>query len=285
MLIKFRCPNCKQKYESEEEYLGQFIECPNCSHQFTVEKMEEILTALPVAEPIPTSEESKIKSYSHNKIKIIIAVSILLIGIVSGALVLYFSSDLYRYQTAKKQGIQFSSDYKILLQCNNTNITECIIPDGVTTIGNNAFNGCANLRSVTIPDSVTVIGNGAFYKCEALQNLIIPEGVTEIGDRAFTWCSNLQSVTIPNRITEIGEGVFSGCKKLQSVTIPNSVTVIGDNAFSGCASLQNVIIGNSVTTIGELAFASCKNLKKVRVPKNCEIDFFAFPDSCRVIGY
>ena len=107
-----------------------------------------------------------------------------------------------------------------------------IIPDSVTSIGDNAFSGCKFLQSVTIPDSVTSIGDWAFYGCSSLQSVTIPDSVTSIGDRAFGSCESLQSVTIPDSVTSIGNFAFAGCSSLQSVTIPDSVTNIGNCVFA-----------------------------------------------------
>ena len=63
--------------------------------------------------------------------------------------------------------------------------SEYAIPDGVTTIGDNAFFSCDFLTSVTIPDSVTTIGARAFYLCEGMTSIPIPDSVTKIGDKAF----------------------------------------------------------------------------------------------------
>lgn len=74
------------------------------------------------------------------------------------------------------------------------------IPDGVTYIGYNAFNGCTSLASVTIPGSVTSIEYKAFYKCTNLTSVTIPDGVTSIGGNAFTDCTSLTSIEIPDGV-------------------------------------------------------------------------------------
>ena len=121
----------------------------------------------------------------------------------------------------------------------NTEITNLIIPNSVTSIGSYAFRGCSGLTSVTIGNSVTSIGYSA-----------------------FSGCSGLTSVTIPNSVTSIGTSAFYGCSGLTSITIPNSVTSIGSYAFNGCSGLTSVTIGNSVTSIGSYAF-DCENLATV----------------------
>ena len=118
------------------------------------------------------------------------------------------------------------------------NCVNYIIPNSVTSIGDEAFGGCESLQSITIPNSVKSIGNMAFSGCESLQSITIPNSVTSIGDDAFRWCKSLQSVTIPNSVTSIGNGAFSSCDSLQSVTIPNSVTNIGHDAFWNCTHLD-----------------------------------------------
>ena len=91
------------------------------------------------------------------------------------------------------------------------NIKRIIIGDGVTTIGEFAFDDCSALTSVTIPNSVTTIRSIAFVDCSALTSVTIPNSVTTIGGGAFYNCSSLTSVTIPNSVTEIGGGAFEKC--------------------------------------------------------------------------
>ena len=147
-------------------------------------------------------------------------------------------------------------------------LSSVIIPDGVTSIGNNAFNGCYALSSVIIPDSVTNIGQAAFNGCYALSSITIPDSVRSIGDKAFQSCYSLSSITIPNSVTTIKGGAFSGCASLSSVIIPNSVTSIGDNAFNGCYSLSSITIPNSVTNIGQAAFNGCYALSSITIPNS-----------------
>ena len=144
-------------------------------------------------------------------------------------------------------------------------LTSITIPNSVTSIGDYAFKNCSGLTSITIPNSVTSIGDYAFYGCSGLTSVTIGSGVTSIGSWAFAGCSGLTSITIPNSVTSIGNSTFEGCKGLTSVTIPNSVMSIGNYAFSGCSGLTSVTIPNSVTSIGNYAFSGCSALTSVTI--------------------
>ena len=123
---------------------------------------------------------------------------------------------------------------------NNSNVKKVVIEDGVTSIGNSAFNECISLTSITIPDSVTSIGTYAFSGCRSLTSITIPDSVTSIGASAFNSCSGLTSITIPDSVTSIGNFAFSYCISLTSITIPDSVTSIGSYAFYNCKNLTTI---------------------------------------------
>lgn len=199
---------------------------------------------------------------------------------------------------------KLSDDGKTLLGVTDKNISEAVIPDGVTHIGKGAFYGCEVLQSIDIPNSVTHIGNAAFYECESLRSINIPNSVTHIGNVAFYYCESLQGIDIPNSVTYIGDDVFYYCELLQSIevaegnqyfasidgvlfskdltqiicyprvkygsqyTIPDSVTHINNGAFHKCDALQSIDIPNSVTHIGNVAFYYCESLQSIDIPNS-----------------
>ena len=80
------------------------------------------------------------------------------------------------------------------LYLNGELVTDLVLPDSVTSIGNYAFRGCTSLTSVIIPDSVTSIGQSAFANCYSLTFVTIPGSVTSIGSYAFQGCYKLVEV-------------------------------------------------------------------------------------------
>jgi hypothetical protein len=174
-------------------------------------------------------------------------------------------------------GVLFDKSQTVLIRYPGGKAGSYTVPDGITTIGEWAFDGCTHLTSVTIPDSITSIGNSAFGECTSVTSVTIGTNVTRIGNGAFYDCISLTSITLPNSITNIGGWAFDGCTNLTSATIPASLTTIGEFAFCCCISLTSITIPNSVTSIGEAAFLYCASLTNITIPNSVtNIEYSAF---------
>ena len=147
------------------------------------------------------------------------------------------------------------------LYLDNEEITKLVIPDGVTSIGSQAFRGCSEINELVIPNSVTTIYLEAFSYCSGLTSLSIPESVTTIEKNVFYGCTGLVSVEIPGTLTTINQGLFAYCDGLTSVKIQKGITSIGVNAFIGCKALTTVEIPNTISSISKNAFGNCEYLK------------------------
>ena len=173
------------------------------------------------------------------------------------------------------------------------------IGDGVTSIGEFAFQDCTSLTSVTIPDGVTSIGYSAFSDCSSLTSITLPASMTSIEAYAFDGCDSLASITLPASVTSIKYSVFRGCDSLKTITVAEgnpvyhsdgncliqtaekklivgcqssviptngSVTSIGEYAFEYCKNLTSIVIPARVASIGHHAFAFCTLLKSITIP-------------------
>lgn len=149
-------------------------------------------------------------------------------------------------------------------------IKTVMLPDGVTSIGDGAFSGCTNLSSVKMPQGLQTIGASAFYSCKNLIEATIPNSVTSIGSNAFMYCQSLSRVILPNKLEKIEDNTFYYCISLETVVIPTGVTTIEKNAFSNCDRLSAVTIPGTVTSIGDKVFSSCSVLKTVTIPNSVQ---------------
>lgn len=145
---------------------------------------------------------------------------------------------------------------------NGVLLTDLVVPEGTTHIGQYAFKYCFNLKSVSIPESVTHIGYDAFYDCDNLRSVTINgSGETILDDYAFGSCVYLSTVTMEG-VSEIGMRAFYNCDNLSTVSMGSSLRKIGNEAFYDCAVLRKITIPASTIHIGSMAFCYCTNLSQ-----------------------
>lgn len=114
------------------------------------------------------------------------------------------------------EGVLFNKDVTTIICCPKVKGGTYTVPTSVTSIGDQAFEACALLKSVNLPAGLKSIGSQAFASCRELTALIIPNGVTTIGTTAFSGCSSLASVVLPSSLTSIGSTAFANCTALTS---------------------------------------------------------------------
>lgn len=177
------------------------------------------------------------------------------------------------------------------------------IAESVTVIGEKAFFGCAEIKSITIPEGITRIGKEAFSVCSSLEEvhfnavavedltsynyvfedagrtgpgivLTIGKSVSKIPaymfspDRAGS-AKIIQLKFEENSVCqEIGACAFEENKYLKKIVLPESISQIDESAFEYCEKVKNIDIGNGVTDIGERAFFQCSNAESIMIGKN-----------------
>ena len=161
----------------------------------------------------------------------------------------------------------------------NQDITNIVINNGVTSIGNCAFMNCYGVTSVKMADSVRRMGNHAFSGCEKLSNVHLSNNLQSIDDDAFAATSNLKNIQIPGGVSRIGKSAFHS-SGLTSISIPGSVTSIDEAAFINSRNMTSITLSNRLTAISRYTFRHCTSLKSISIPGSVtKIDEWAFSGS------
>lgn len=198
-------------------------------------------------------------------------------------------------------GVLYTKDKTEIIKCPAKKTGVFAIPDGITTVGAYAFEGCENFTQIEIPSTVTHIATRAFFECEKIENICIPDSVVWIGDDAIELCSAIKSVQIGTGVTHIGRNNFSACGAIESFTVaeenkayssedgvlydkektklircpamkegafyvPDSVLTIGRYAFYHCRLLTEVTFGRSLQCIEEYAFFDTAGFETLLIP-------------------
>ncbi|MBQ7162857.1 MAG: leucine-rich repeat domain-containing protein [Bacteroidales bacterium] len=138
-------------------------------------------------------------------------------------------------------GIIYWSDPTLLPTRWSDSIYHVIVGEGITSIGNNLFEGLNRVEKISLPESLTFIGSGAFNLCSSMTDLNIPSSVKKIGSYAFNKCRSLKTIVLPSILKTIEQGTFSYCG-LTEISIPSSVGRIDAVAFWGCSNLSQITV-------------------------------------------
>lgn len=140
-------------------------------------------------------------------------------------------------------------------------------------IGNRAFKGCTNLKSITL--NTRQIGTECFYGCNSLTSITFPSDVEEIGKGAFADCSRLERVDMSGitKPVKLLDYCFFNCPRLGSVSFGNDTASIGEAAFAltvpeDSTSWTDVVFPSRTSELGDYVLYGRRSLKKVVMPSN-----------------
>ncbi len=154
------------------------------------------------------------------------------------------------------------------------------VPDGVTSIAEEAFAGNEAIDRVILPESLREIGAGAFRGCVLLQTIEFPKYLKRIGAGAFENCVKLLRARLPEEMFLVEDKVFKHCHELREVVLGTCCTSVGEQAFYGCLSLEEISFPHCLAFIGEMAFYRCRGLKEVHlIPELARVERLAFAQS------
>ena len=144
-------------------------------------------------------------------------------------------------------------------------LIEVKLPDGLETIGENAFKNCIELETINLPDTVKTIGHNAFENCKSLTFVELPQSLTRVNMELFLGCEHLEKVKLPMKLKKIGKHAFKECSGLKEMVLPQGLTTIDNLAFEDCAGLEEIEIPESVTDVGKMAFWGCSGIRHIKV--------------------
>lgn len=176
-------------------------------------------------------------------------------------------------------------------------INKVRINEGVTSIGEYAFEYCLPLKEVSIPSTVKTINFGAFKGCEILETITLAKNpvfemkngcLINVKEKKIVAGTTKSVIPTDGSVAIIDDYAFSFRYFIKEFFIPKSVTHIGTFAFEYCGALTSVVFEeSSEVTLGNYAFLGCSKLKSIKLPKNVKslgYDVFNTSDFT-IIGY
>ena len=141
--------------------------------------------------------------------------------------------DANPYYSSDDRGVVFNKDKTRLLFAPKAISGTYSVPDTVKEIADSAFSDCLSLTDVVIPQSTTLMGQYAFFGCKGLKSVQLG-GVLSIAKQAFHGCSALTEITLPDGLLNLRFSSFYYCTSLSAVVIPESLRYIEGMAFDNC---------------------------------------------------
>ncbi|MDE6013839.1 MAG: leucine-rich repeat domain-containing protein, partial [Anaeroplasmataceae bacterium] len=176
-------------------------------------------------------------------------------------------ADCYKLATVNVPIIEYIGDAAFGAGSENStsgaSFTAIELPACLKHIGEAAFYGCINLKTITIPADCEVLGH-AFAYCVSLQSAVIEEGIKELPAYLFGADSALLSVDMKG-IEVINEGTFYRCTRLKTIDL-STVKFFGESAFDNCSALTSLDLPEA-TFLGDGAFFACQNVESISIPK------------------
>ncbi len=172
----------------------------------------------------------------------------------------------------------------------DSHYTEVVLPDTITSIGEDAFFYCRELQKLEIPASVTDLTGNPFAACSKLTELtldpdnssyLMEDGILYSADRktliAYPSGKTETSFTVPYGVETISASAFHVNENLVQVDLPDTVKQIGEDAFYSAGSLKEIRLSNALETIGDGAFYRANQLERLVVPQTVSsVGQFAF---------
>ena len=174
----------------------------------------------------------------------------------------------------------------------NRIITSVTIPNGVTTIGFSAFNGCIKLEKIKFSSNLDTVCENAFnntkwfnnqsnglvyvgkvaykYKGDMPHNtkITVKSDTVSISESAFKDCANLTAILIPSSVKHIDKYAFYNCQGLTKLNFNDGIERIENDAFGSCEKLTGVNFSETLKSIGAFAFVECKKLSEITIPRS-----------------
>lgn len=120
-------------------------------------------------------------------------------------------------------------------------LVSIVLPEGLTTISQLAFQNCTELTSVTLPSTLETINWGCFAHCTGLTEIELPSSLKTLEYSAFFGCTGLTRIDLSQtQVTFLQNRTFSGCTSLQEVILGNSIKQIGSDSFYNCTALTTI---------------------------------------------